>query len=82
MHSAGGVLIQHQKEHVLHGNMGEDDVFFYYSTTGWMMWNWLLSGLATGATVLLYEGNPVAPTVKGLWELVVKHRLNEYLILE
>ena len=66
-------MIQHLKEHIIHGNMTASDVFFYYSTTGWMMFNWLLGGLATGATVLLYEGNPVAPSVRKLWQLVDKY---------
>ena len=73
VHSQGGTLIQHLKEHIIHGNMTPSDVFFYYSTTGWMMFNWLLGGLATGATILLYEGNPVAPSVHRLWELVDRY---------
>uniref|UniRef100_A0A7N9AZ59 Acetoacetyl-CoA synthetase n=1 Tax=Mastacembelus armatus TaxID=205130 RepID=A0A7N9AZ59_9TELE len=55
VHSAGGTLIQHLKEHVLHGNMTSSDVIIYYTTTGWMMWNWLVSALAVGASVVLYD---------------------------
>ena len=73
MHSQGGTMLQHLKEHIIHGSMKPSDVYFYYSTTGWMMWNWLIGGLATGATILLYEGNPVAPSVKRLWSLVDKY---------
>ncbi len=73
MHSQGGTLIQHMKEHIIHGNMDEKDVFFYYSTTGWMMWNWLLGGLAAGSTIVLYEGNPFAPSPKRLWEMVDRY---------
>ncbi|KAJ3152306.1 hypothetical protein HDU89_001526 [Geranomyces variabilis] len=70
VHSTGGVLIQHLKEHVIHGDMTEKDVFFYYTTTGWMMWNWLVSGLVAGATVVCYDGSPFKPTPSRLWDLV------------
>ncbi|CAG8783814.1 36985_t:CDS:2, partial [Racocetra persica] len=69
VHRAGGVLIQHKKEHILHGNMSQNDVLFYYTTTGWMMWNWLVSGLATGCTIVLYDGSPFKPRASVLWEL-------------
>ncbi|KAB5528783.1 hypothetical protein PHYPO_G00144160 [Pangasianodon hypophthalmus] len=70
VHSAGGTLIQHLKEHVLHGNMMSSDVIIYYTTTGWMMWNWLVSSLAVGASVVLYDGSPLVPTPDVLWNLV------------
>ncbi|HKK23135.1 MAG TPA: acetoacetate--CoA ligase, partial [Pseudohaliea sp.] len=60
VHGAGGTLLQHLKEHQLHTDLGEGDVFFYFTTCGWMMWNWLASGLASGATVVLYDGSPFA----------------------
>ncbi|MBA6411806.1 acetoacetate--CoA ligase [Parahaliea sp. F7430] len=60
VHSAGGTLLQHLKEHQLMLDLGRQDVFFYFSTCGWMMWNWLVSGLASGATLLLYDGSPFA----------------------
>lgn len=69
VHSAGGTLIQHVKEHVLHGNMTSSDVIIYYTTTGWMMWNWLVSALAVGASVVLYDGSPLVPTPNVLWSL-------------
>uniref|UniRef100_A0A7N8XK53 Acetoacetyl-CoA synthetase n=1 Tax=Mastacembelus armatus TaxID=205130 RepID=A0A7N8XK53_9TELE len=69
VHSAGGTLIQHLKEHVLHGNMTSSDVIIYYTTTGWMMWNWLVSALAVGASVVLYDGSPLMPTPNVLWNL-------------
>ncbi|XP_071849062.1 acetoacetyl-CoA synthetase-like isoform X2 [Apostichopus japonicus] len=72
VHSAGGTLIQHLKEHVLHGNMTRKDIIFYYTTTGWMMWNWLVTSLAVGATVVLYDGSPLLPTPNVLWDLVDK----------
>lgn len=61
VHSAGGTLIQHVKEQRLHAGIGEGDRFFYFTTCGWMMWNWLVSGLALGATLLLYDGSPFHP---------------------
>ncbi|XP_018584279.1 acetoacetyl-CoA synthetase [Scleropages formosus] len=70
VHSAGGTLIQHLKEHVLHGNMTSSDIIIYYTTTGWMMWNWLISSLAVGASVVLYDGSPLVPTPNVLWDLV------------
>jgi len=60
VHGAGGTLLQHLKEHQLHANLGRDDVFFYFTTCGWMMWNWLVSGLASGCTVVCYDGSPFA----------------------
>jgi len=61
VHSAGGTLIQHLKELVLHTNLKKEDRIFYFTTCGWMMWNWLASSLATGATVVLYDGAPMFP---------------------
>ncbi len=61
VHGAGGTLIQHLKEHLLHVDLKNDDRFFYFTTCGWMMWNWLVSGLASGATLMLYDGSPFHP---------------------
>ena len=58
VHCAGGALLQHLKEHQLHGDVRPDDRLFYFTTCGWMMWNWLISGLASQATLLLYDGSP------------------------
>ncbi|WP_205849147.1 acetoacetate--CoA ligase [Natronospirillum operosum] len=69
VHSGGGTLIQHLKEHMLHADLDRDDVLFYYTTCGWMMWNWLVSGLAVGCTVVLYDGSPMAPKVDSLWDM-------------
>jgi acetoacetyl-CoA synthetase len=60
VHGAGGTLLQHLKEHRLQVGLRPGDVFFYFTTCGWMMWNWLVSGLASGATLLLYDGSPFA----------------------
>uniref|UniRef100_T2MB33 Acetoacetyl-CoA synthetase n=1 Tax=Hydra vulgaris TaxID=6087 RepID=T2MB33_HYDVU len=70
VHSAGGTLIQHLKEHMLHGNMSSKDIIMYYTTTGWMMWNWLVSALALGSSVVCYDGSPLMPTPNVLWDLV------------
>lgn len=70
VHSAGGTLIQHLKEHILHGNVTSSDIILYYTTVGWMMWNWVVSALATGAAVVLYDGSPLVPTPNVLWDLV------------
>ena len=69
VHSAGGTLIQHLKEHILHTDVGREDCLFYYTTCGWMMWNWLVSGLATGCTLMLFDGSPFAPRPSVLWDI-------------
>ena len=61
VHSAGGTLIQHLKELKLHTDLTQNDKFFYFTTCGWMMWNWLISSLAVGATIVLYDGSPFYP---------------------
>ena len=61
VHGAGGTLIQHLKEHLLHVDLKREDNLFYFTTCGWMMWNWLVSGLAVGATLILYDGSPFYP---------------------
>lgn len=68
VHSAGGTLLQHVKEHRLHGDVRDGDRVFYFTTLGWMMWNWLVSGLASGATLLLFDGSPFAPSGNVLFD--------------
>jgi len=70
VHGAGGTLLQHLKELKLHCDLKRQDTLFYFTTCGWMMWNWMVSGLAVGATVVLFDGNPFYPTVNVLWQLV------------
>ena len=75
VHGAGGTLLQHQKEHLLHTDLKRSDRLFYFTTCGWMMWNWLISGLATGATLVLYDGSPFHPGPESLWEMAEQERL-------
>ncbi|OWL84075.1 acetoacetate--CoA ligase [Halopseudomonas aestusnigri] len=70
VHGAGGTLLQHLKEHGLHTDLGSEDVLFYFTTCGWMMWNWLVSGLALGATLVLYDGSPFEPSAERLIDLI------------
>ena len=69
VHGAGGTLLQHLKELVLHTDLKRDDRIFYFTTCGWMMWNWLVSSLAVGATLVLYDGSPFHPDGNALWNL-------------
>ncbi len=72
---AGGVLIQHLKELKLHTDVKREDTIFYFTTCGWMMWNWLLSSLALGATALLFDGSPFYPVPEALWKLVENEKI-------
>ncbi|QIL89504.1 acetoacetate--CoA ligase [Microbulbifer sp. SH-1] len=69
VHGVGGTLLQHIKEHRLHTDISRDDTLFYFTTCGWMMWNWLVSGLACGATLVLYDGSPFYPAAQCLWDM-------------
>ena len=68
--STGGILLHHLKELILHTDLKPDDVHYFYTTCGWMMWNWLVSSLGAGATVVLYDGSPVFPSPNVLWRIV------------
>jgi len=68
VHGAGGTLLQHLKEHRLHGDIRPDDRVFYFTTCGWMMWNWLVTALASNATLLLYDGSPMYPDPNALFD--------------
>jgi len=70
VHSAGGTLVQIVKEHLLHVDLQDGERLFYYTTCGWMMWNWLAVGLASGATLVLYHGSPLYPDAGVLWRMV------------
>jgi len=69
-HGAGGTLLQLIKEHLLHVDLKRDDRLFYYTTCGWMMWNWMVNGLTTGATLVLYEGSPFYPGPEAMFDLI------------
>jgi len=75
LHGAGGTLLQHRKEHLLHVDLKPDDRLFYFTTTGWMMWNWLVSGLASDATLVLYDGSPFHPDAGVLFDLAQRERV-------
>jgi len=75
VHGAGGTLLQHQKEHLLHTDLKRSDRLFYFTTCGWMMWNWLMSGLACGATLVLYDGSPLHPQPGVLWHMADEERI-------
>lgn len=74
VHGHGGTLLQHVKEHRLQTDIREDDRIFYFTTCGWMMWNWLISGLASGATLLLFDGSPFYPDGNVLWDYTSRHK--------
>ena len=76
VHSAGGTLIQHIKEHKYHCDMKENDRIMYFTTCGWMMWNWMVTALASKVTLVLYEGSPIFPNPLILFEIVEKERLS------
>jgi len=78
VHGAGGTLLQHAKEHALHTDISRDDAFFYYTTCGWMMWNWLATGLAQGAKIVLYEGSPFHARDDVLWEMAEKEGVSVF----
>jgi acetoacetyl-CoA synthetase len=78
VHGAGGVLLQHLKEHRLHGDVRPGDRLFYFTTCGWMMWNWLASGLASGATLLLYDGSPFAEEGRMLFDYAVAEGMTHF----
>ena len=75
VHGAGGTLLQHQKEQLLHVDLRARERLFYFTTCGWMMWNWLASGLACGATLLLYDGSPSHPEIGVLFEWARRERV-------
>ena len=78
VHGAGGTLLQHVKEHQLHGDIQPGDRLFYFTTCGWMMWNWLASGLASGATLLLYDGSPLLGDGRILFDYADEERITHF----
>jgi len=76
VHGSGGTLLQHLKEHQLHFDIQSKTVMFYYTTCGWMMWNWLITGLASNATIVLYDGSPLYNKGKILLDMIDKEHIN------
>ncbi|HEX9031915.1 MAG TPA: AMP-binding protein, partial [Streptosporangiaceae bacterium] len=72
VHGHGGIVLEHLKALCLHQDIGKDDIFFWYTTTGWMMWNYLMGGLLAGATVVAYDGSAVHPGTDALWRLAAQ----------
>jgi acetoacetyl-CoA synthetase len=78
VHGHGGMLLEHLKVLALHSDLGPKDRFFWFSTTGWMMWNYLMGGLLVGATVVLYDGNPGYPDLNALWRMASEERVTYF----
>lgn len=78
VHGHGGTLLQHLKEHQLHADIHNGDRLFYFTTCGWMMWNWLVSGLASGATLMLFDGSPFAKSGRILWDYAQAYRCSHF----
>jgi len=76
VHGAGGTLLQHFKELALHTDLKQDDKIIYFTTCGWMMWNWLVSSLFVGSTVVLFEGSPAYPSIERLWDIAEKEKIS------
>jgi acetoacetyl-CoA synthetase len=76
--SAGGVLLHQLKELILHTDLKREDTIFYFTTCGWMMWNWLTTSLAVGATLLLYDGNPFHPGPEALWRMAEEEKITVF----
>ena len=77
-HNIGGVLIQHAKEHLLHVNLSENQKMFYFTTCGWMMWNWLVGSLFCKSSIILYEGSPFYPNPQHLWKIAEKSQVDVF----
>jgi len=77
-HSAGGALLQHSKEHFVHFDVQKDDCFCFFTTCGWMVWNWMVSTLASGCRVVLFDGNPAYPDTQTLWDLVETQKVTHF----
>ena len=76
VHGAGGTLLQHYKELALHTDLKQEDVITYFTTCGWMMWNWLVSSLQIGATIILIDGNPIYPDNERLWRIIEEEKIS------
>ncbi|MEU7480055.1 acetoacetate--CoA ligase [Lentzea sp. NPDC042327] len=78
VHGHGGIVLEHLKMLALHSDLGPGDRFFWFTTTGWMMWNYLVSGLLVGTTIVLFDGSPAHPSLSTLWHLAEQHRVTYF----
>ena len=78
VHGAGGTLLEHHKEHRLHGDLKPSDKLYFHTTCAWMMWNWLISALSVGAEIVVYEGSVSYPEIESLWQLVARERVTVF----
>ena len=78
IHGAGATLLQHYKEHALHTDLTREDIITYYTTCGWMMWNWLVSALQIGATIFLYDGSPGYPDLSTMWKKIESEKITVF----
>ena len=78
VHGHGGTLLKHLSEHVMHSSIGPADRLFYFTTCGWMMWNWLVTGLASGTTLVLFDGSPFFDEGRGLWRMAEQERVTVF----
>jgi acetoacetyl-CoA synthetase len=78
VHGQGGTLLQHKKEHQLHLNIGPDDTLFFFTTCGWMMWNWLVSALATRCTIVLFDGSPFHPSPSTMFDICEQEQVTVF----
>ena len=78
VHGSGGTLLEHKKEHILHADVRPGDILFYQTSTSWMMWNWLVSGLSADATIALYDGDPLLENGNILWRMAEEERFTHF----
>lgn len=78
VHGAGGTLLQHYKEHILHTNLTQNDTLFCFTSTGWMMWNWMVSSLAIGTSIVLYDGSPMQPKKTQCFDLIDEFKISVF----
>ena len=78
VHGHGGIVLEHMKALRFQHGLGPGDRFFWFTTTGWMMWNYLMSGLLVGVTIVLFDGNPGYPDLGALWRLAERHRVTYF----
>lgn len=78
VHGVGGTLLQHKKELMLHSDIKPKDILFYYTTCGWMMWNWMVSALSCNARIVTFDGSPTWPNINVLWDIIRKENVSHF----